>query len=274
MTALMGIVNITRDSYSDGGHFLSPQNAIAHAIELYESGAAVIDLGPSSSHPGAPIVPPETEIEHLEPVLDALLARQIPISIDSFHPETQRYAIAKGVQIINDVHGFPHPYFYPELASSTCSLVVMQNIHGDKPAERIVTDPRTIMSKIYQFFDQRINALVNAGIAIKRLILDPGMGYFLSSEPEASLVVLQNIRALKQQYNLPVLVSVSRKSFIQRITEQAPIMTGAGTLSTELFAAAQGVDWIRTHDVRALRDGLAMQNRLAKSVLEKELEKA
>lgn len=274
MTALMGIVNITRDSYSDGGHFLSPQNAIAHAIELYESGAAVIDLGPSSSHPGAPIVPPETEIEHLEPVLDALLARQIPISIDSFHPETQRYAIAKGVQIINDVHGFPHPYFYPELASSTCSLVVMQNIHGDKPAERIVTDPRTIMSKIYQFFDQRINALVNAGIAIERLILDPGMGYFLSSEPEASLVVLQNIRALKQQYNLPVLVSVSRKSFIQRITEQAPIMTGAGTLSTELFAAAQGVDWIRTHDVRALRDGLAMQNRLAKSVLEKELEKA
>ncbi len=268
----MGIVNITRDSYSDGGHFFSPENAIAHAVSLYESGAAVIDLGPSSSHPGAPVVPPETEIEYLEPVIEALLSKKIPIAVDSFHPETQHYAISKGVQIINDVHGFPHPYFYPELAASTCSLVVMHNIHGDKPAERIVTDHRSIMTKIFNFFDQRVNALVNAGIAIERLILDPGMGYFLSSEPEASLVVLQNIQTLKKQFNLPVLVSVSRKSFIQRITEQSPIMTAAGTLSTELFAAAQGVDWIRTHDVRALRDGLAMQNRLKNPVLQKELE--
>ncbi len=269
MTMIMGIVNITPDSYSDGGQFLSPENAISHALSLFKAGASIIDLGPSSSHPDSPVAPPEKEIEHLEPVLDRLLSMQIPIGVDSFHPETQRYAISKGVQIINDVQGFAHPQFYPELAQSNCRLVVMHNIHGTKPAQRVLTDPNTILSKIFHFFHQRVNALVNAGVAKERLTLDPGMGYFLSSEPEASLMVLQHIKALKQEFNLPVLVCVSRKSFIQRITEQTPANAGAGTLSAELFAAAQGVDWIRTHDVRALRDGLAVQNRLMNAVLDK-----
>lgn len=272
MTAIMGIVNITRDSYSDGGQFLNPDLAIAHAAELFQAGAAVIDLGPSSSHPGAPIIDPKIEIERLEPVLNTLLSMQIPLSVDSFHTETQRFAMAKGVQIINDVHGFSNPSFYPELADSHCSLVVMHSIHGDKPAEKTVTNPNVIMTKIFNFFEHRINALVNAGITKDHLIIDPGMGFFLSSEPEASLVVLQNIKALKQRFNLPVMIAVSRKSFIQKITEQTPQNAGAGTLATELFAAAQGVDWIRTHDVRALKDGLTMTSRLSHPALKEKLE--
>jgi dihydropteroate synthase type 2 len=193
MTAILGIVNLTPDSYSDGGQFLNPDLAIPQAQALYEAGAAAIDLGPSSSHPGAPTIPPALEIKRLEPVLDALLTMQIPISVDSFHPETQRYALSRGVDFLNDVHGFAYPDFYPELADAECRLIVMHSVHGAQPAQRIVTDPAVIMSQIIEFFHQRVSALTRSGIARERLILDPGMGFFLSAEPEASLVVLQQL---------------------------------------------------------------------------------
>ena len=265
MAAILGIVNLSADSFSDTG-IVDPTVAVAHAQALIEAGAAAVDLGPSSSHPGVPVAPPAVEIERLTPVLDALLPIGLPISVDSFHPATQRYAMARGVDFLNDVQGFAHPEFYPELADSTCRLIVMHNVHGTKPAERVVTDPSTIIPRIFRFFHDRLAALITAGIDRDRIIIDPGMGFFLSSEPEASLIVLQHLADLRAEFGLPVLVGVSHKSFIQRITGRSPEMTGYGTLSAELFAAAQGVDWIRTHDVDALHDGLIMQSHLTSVV--------
>jgi dihydropteroate synthase type 2 len=262
MTTILGIVNLSAESFSDGGQFMNPAIAAAHAHALIKAGAAAVDLGPSSSHPGVPITPSSVEIERLAPVLDVLLPSGISLSVDSFHPQTQRYVMARGVDFLNDIHGFAHPDFYPELAASKCRLIVMHNVHGTQAAERVVTDSSTIMSRIFHFFHDRLAALISADISQDRLIIDPGMGFFLSSEPEASLTVLQHLADLRAEFALPVLVGVSRKSFIQRMTGRSSENTEFGTLSAELFAAAKGVDWIRTHNVGALQDGLTVSNNI------------
>ena len=131
-------------------------------------------------------------------------------------------------------------------------------------AQKRYSDPQTIMDTIYRFFDDRLAALENAGVNRQRLILDPGMGFFLGSNPEASLEVLRSIPALKQRYDLPVFISVSRKSFLRKLTGQDVGSVQAATLSAEIYAALQGADYIRTHDVQALNDALTIQNALRK----------
>ncbi len=253
---ILGIVNITEDSFSDGGRFLVPERAIAQALALIEGGADIIDLGPASSHPDAKPVTADEEIRRLAPVMDALAARGIAVSVDSFLPETQRYAMAAGVAYLNDIQGFPNAEIYPDLASNTCRLIVMHAIQGRGIATRTQSDPGTILERVGHFFQRRINALEQAGIGRERLILDPGMGFFLGDQPEASLNMLRGLRALRELFGLPVLVSVSRKSFLRALTGRGVAQAGAATLAAELFAAAQGVDYIRTHDAGSLRDGL------------------
>ncbi|MDQ2993644.1 MAG: dihydropteroate synthase [Pseudomonadota bacterium] len=262
MVALFGIVNLAPGSFSEDG-LTCTDSAVLHARQLLAAGADAIDLGPSPSNQEADITSPEIEIQRLAPVMDALQQSGVSaISVDSFHPTTQRFAISRGAAFINDVHGFPHPEFYPELAEAKCKLIVMHNVHGTGLTRKIVSDPKTILEKVRQFFDQRINALMRAGIDKSRLILDPGMGFFLSWEVDASIVVLQNLERLRAEFNLPMMVGVSRKSFVRTITARQATESGYGTLAAELYASDQGVDWIRTHDVAALRDGLAMQRKL------------
>lgn len=253
---ILGIVNITEDSFSDGGRYLSAQGAIDHAVSLAAAGADIVDLGPASSHPDARSVTAEEEAQRLAPVIDALNERGIPISVDSFLPQTQRYALSRGVAFLNDIQGFPDAEIYPELARATCRLIVMHAVQGRGIATRVETDPAELGGRIDGFFTARIAALARAGIARERLVLDPGMGFFLGSQPEASLTVLRGIARLREKFGLPVLVSVSRKSFLRAITGRDTAHVGAATLAAELYAAAQGADFIRTHDAGALLDGL------------------
>ncbi len=259
MTKILGIVNITADSFSDGGEFLRPEAAIRHAEALLQAGADAIDLGPASTHPDAEPVSVAEEIRRLEPVIDALAA---PISIDSYWPETQRWALEKGVAYINDIQGFPDPTIYPELAAGEAGLFAMFSVQASGGATREDSDPEQIVSQITAFFDRRLEVLTDAGIARERLILDPGMGFFLGSDPACSLAVIRAIPALKARYDLPILVSVSRKSFLRKITGTMLESIGPATLSAELAAARAGADWIRTHDVAALRDALVIQEAL------------
>ena len=252
---IFGIVNITRDSFSDGGQFLDQDRSITHAKALLEAGADVLDIGAAASNPGAEHVPSDIEIARLRPILEAGLPLE-KISIDSFSTETQAWALGQGVGWINDIQGFPDTSLYPALAASPARLVVMHNVVRRGIAQIRDTKPGEIMSLLFDFFDQRVAALEAAGVRRSRLVLDPGMGHFLGKDPEVSLTVLRNLGTLSSRYGLPLLVSVSRKSFIRNLASVDVAGSGAATLAAELFAASRGAGCLRTHDVRALRQAL------------------
>lgn len=255
--SIFGIVNATEDSFSDGGKYLDPKAAAARALELTAAGADVIDLGAAASNPDAIHVPPDVEIARLAPIVVALKGKAV-VSVDTFALETQRWALKQGVAWLNDIQGFPDPSFYPELADSNVRLVVMHNVAPRGRAEKIATDPATIMRRLFDFFDDRMSALAQAGVARDRIVIDPGMGFFLGTDPEVSLTVLRRLRELKARYGLPLLVSVSRKSFVRKLANVDVANAGPATLAAELFAAGQGADFLRTHDVSALKRALSV----------------
>jgi dihydropteroate synthase type 2 len=259
---LLGIVNITEDSFSDGGKYLDADAALAHARALAKD-ADILDLGAASSNPDAKAVPPEAEIARLAPVVAALKQDGAQISIDTFSTQVQRWALTQQVDYLNDIQGFADEAFYPELAASPARLIVMHSVQGRGQATRIDVPPAGILPRIHRFFEQRFAALTKAGVAQDRLILDPGMGFFLGTDAETSFTVLRAIPELKAAFGVPLLVSVSRKSFLRKITGRAPGDTGSASLAAEIFAALQGADMIRTHEPAAVKDGLAVWRRLA-----------
>ena len=254
----LGIVNITDDSFSDGGRFLEVSDAEAQAKKLATDGADIIDLGAASSNPNAKTIAPALEIERLSPVVDALQEQKIPISIDTFSPQVQRWALGRSVDYLNDIQGFPFIDMYPLLAASSARLIVMHSVQGLGPATRIDVDVSAIFDRVIAFFEARMAALVGAGVARERLILDPGMGLFLGTRREASFEVLGRLKELKERFGYPVLVSVSRKSFLRTFLGRAARASGAATLAAEIFAVEQGVDYVRTHDPAALKDAIAV----------------
>ena len=259
---LVGIVNVTEDSFSDGGRFLDPAAAIAQARLLAAVGAHIVELGAAASNVGASPVAPAEEIRRLDPVIAALAETGTELAVDTSSLETQRFALARGVGYLNDIRGFPDPSIYPDLAAALCRLVVMHAVEGQ--ARRVDLGADEVWQRIEAFFADRVACLERAGITRERLILDPGMGLFLSTRPEASLRVLTSLERLKRAFGLPVMVSVSRKSFLGTITGRAaPAERGPATLAAELYAAAHGADYIRTHDPGALRDALVVTAALA-----------
>ncbi|HWD28257.1 MAG TPA: dihydropteroate synthase [Rhizomicrobium sp.] len=257
MTTILGILNITADSFFDGGRYLEPAAAIAQARMLLADGADVLDIGAASSNPDAAPVPPQTEIARLQSVLPSL--GRVTISIDSYAPEVQRWALAEGVGYLNDIQGFPDPVLYPALAAAPAKLIVMHSVQARGQAIRVDIPPREIMDRLFHFFDVRLATLEAAGIARGRLILDPGMGFFLGTDPETSFTVLRRLPELKARYGLPILISVSRKSFLRAVTGKSAAEAGPASLAAELYAVRQGADYIRTHAPGPLRDALAVE---------------
>ncbi|HXL99058.1 MAG TPA: dihydropteroate synthase [Rhizomicrobium sp.] len=264
---ILGILNITEDSFSDGGKYLAPGAALAQARALMEGGADVLDLGAASSNPDAKTVAPDVEIARLAPVVAAWRKNAHTISIDSFSIEVQRWALEQDVGYLNDIQGFPEPALYPALAAARAKLIVMHSVQERGRATRVEIAPDQIFARVTAFFEARIAALTKAGVARDRLILDPGMGFFLGANPQASLTMLRRLAELKSAFGLPVLVSVSRKSFLRAMVGRPPASAGAASLAAELFAARQGADYIRTHDPAALKDALAVGKALDGRVL-------
>jgi dihydropteroate synthase type 2 len=262
---ILGILNITADSFSDGGKYLEPGAAIFHAQALAQSGADIIDIGAASSHPDAQAVAPDVEIARLERVVPELTAKGLTLSIDSFATQVQRWALAQDVGYLNDIHGFADPSLYPDLAKSTAKLIVMHMVQSRGVAVRTEVPSSDIFDRITAFFDSRIAALATAGIARDRLILDPGMGQFLGTDPENSLLVLRRLPELKARYGLPLLVSLSRKGFLRKLTGRPVTEVRGASLAAELFARGQGADYIRTHAPGPLRDGVKILKTIGKS---------
>jgi dihydropteroate synthase type 2 len=253
---IVGIVNITLDSFSDGGQFVRPEDAIAHARQLALDGADYLELGPASSNPDAQHVPSAVQINRLTQVLGDLKDCEQSISIDATDSAVLEFAMDSEVAMLNDIRGFSDPALYPRLADSRAHLVVVHSLLGNERAERTEATSTDVLTSIDRFFDRRLTELIGAGVAEDRLIVDPGMGFFLGRNPEASIAVLQRIPELKARFGRPVFISVSRKSFLRAITGQRIEHITAATLAAELHAASEGAAFLRTHDVSALSDAL------------------
>jgi dihydropteroate synthase type 2 len=262
---IFGILNITTDSFSDGGNYLNAGAALFHAQAMAQSGADVIDIGAASSNPDSQAVAPDVEIARLAAVVPDLKSKGLPLSIDSFSTDVQRWALGQGVDYLNDIHGFADAALYPDLVASNAKLIVMHMVQERGVAVRTEVPPAEILDRVCAFFDTRIAALTDAGIARDRLILDPGMGQFLGTDPENSLILLCRLPELKARYGLPLLVSVSRKGFLRKLVNRPALEAGPASLAAELFAEAQGADHIRTHAPGALRDGLKVLKEIGKS---------
>jgi dihydropteroate synthase type 2 len=264
---IFGIVNVTRDSFSDGGRYFEPADAIAQALALAGDGADVIDLGAASSHPEAEPVSADEEIRRLAPVLQELVRRDIAVSVDSWQPEVQRFAVREGATWLNDIRGFPDEAMRRELAASSVGLVAMHSIAEGPRATREKTDPTDVFHRVVEWLAVRVGELEDAGIDRERIVLDPGMGLFLGADPEPSILVLQHLDEIVHHFRLPVLISVSRKSLVGRLAKRPVAERGAASLAAELFAVEMGATYIRTHDPRPLRDALEVTEALRRPVL-------
>lgn len=265
---ILGILNITRDSFSDGGRYLSSATALAHARQLLADGAAIIDVGAESTHPDAETVSAAEEIARLAPVMRALKAEGATVSVDTHKPAAMRAMIALGADFINDVTALRDPEAVAAVRDADVRLILMHSTATTARAERQDVDAETIVEHVCTFFERRLAELESAGVARERVVLDPGMGFFLGRDPAVSLAVLRNLPRL-QALGRPVCVSTSRKSFIGALlgspAQPRPAdQRAAGTLATELWALAQGVDYTRTHDVRALRDAATLWHAIAR----------
>ncbi len=223
---LVGIVNITADSFSDGGRYLDPVAATVHARRLAAAGADIIELGAAASNVTAGSVSPDEEIGRLDPVLTALAADGTPLAVDTYGVEAQRFALSRGVALLNDIRGFPDPSVYPDLSASACRLVVMHAAGGIGRAEPLDLEAGEVWRRIKAFFAERIAGLDRAGIARGRLVLDPGMGLFLSRRPGGVAVCAGPDRTAEGDiwaagHDLGVAEVVSRRDYRAPITGRA-----------------------------------------------------
>jgi dihydropteroate synthase len=239
---VMGILNVTPDSFSDGGRFLDPGAAIEHARRMVAEGADIIDVGEESTRPYGTATPVSLreEVRRLEPVLAAVAGLGVPISIDTMKAQVAAAALAAGASIVNDVWGLQRdPDMAGVVARHTVPVIVMHNRESADPAIDIMDD-------IAAFFRHSLDLAERAGIAPDRIVLDPGIGF--GKTPEQSLTALARLDQLKA-FGRPLLVGASRKRFIDKVSAAPPDRRLGGSLAAHLLAVAGGARIIRTHDV-------------------------
>ena len=251
---LMGVVNITPDSFFDGGEFLTTQAAAAHARRLIEEGADIIDIGGESTRPGAGGVTLEEERRRVLPVLDQLAGGAVPVSVDTQKPELMREAIAAGASMINDVNALLAPGAIAAIAASGVAVCLMHK--KGTPADMQV-DPHyaDVVGEVLAFLTERARTAREAGVAADRIVVDPGFGFGKTLE--------HNLELLRQldRFNATgaiVLAGISRKSMLGRITGREVGERVHASVAAALIAAQKGARILRVHDVAATRDALAV----------------
>ena len=240
--AVMGVLNVTPDSFSDGGKFLAPEQAVAQARRLVAEGADIIDIGAESTRPygGAQPVSIDMELRRLEPVFADIVSLGIPVSIDSMKAEIVAWALDKGAVIANDVWGLQRDDGMARLlAARNAPVIVMHNRDRADPGIDIMQD-------IAAYFTRSLDIAVRAGISRENVVLDPGIGF--GKTHEQSLIVLAHLGELSA-FGLPLLVGASRKLFIASVSPSEPHQRIGGSISAHVIAAQRGARIIRTHDV-------------------------
>lgn len=255
---IIGILNVTPDSFSDGGCYLDTKAAIEKGLSLVAQGADMLDIGAESSNPDGEKISAQTEIERLTPVIKALKKEGVLISVDTYKPEVMRHVISLGVDMINDITSLRNPDAIEVVREAAIPVVIMFARNQDPHAERTSREHTTVMREISDFFSERLKTLHKAGISDGKVIIDPGMGLFLGGNPEPSLMVLRHIEEL-QGFGREIYLSTSRKSFIGRILDRPNVRERSiGTLATEIWGYLHGVSYIRTHEPELLREAIRM----------------
>lgn len=249
---VMGVVNITPDSFSDGGRFLNPRAAVAHARKLIEEGAGLIDLGAESSRPGASPLSIDEELARLMPVLRALRDVPVPISVDTGKPEVIRAVLDAGASMINDIHALRTPGAMDTVAGSRCALCVM-HMQGDPQTMQRNPSYQNVVQEVKAFLAERVAALRAAGINGERIVIDPGFGF--GKSVEQNYAMLRDLDHLSD-LSLPILAGLSRKSMLGALIGRPPAERLGASVAAALAAVERGARIIRAHDVAATVDAL------------------
>ena len=262
---IMGIVNRTPDSFSDGGRFVPLDHAIDHALALIADGADILDIGGESTRPGAASVPEQEEIDRTAPLVEALAARsETPISIDTRKPGVARAAFAAGATIWNDVSALTFAETSLQTAASLAGPVILMHASGDP--ETMQDDPQyeDVVREVAEFLAARRDAAIAAGVERRNIYVDPGIGF--GKTLAHNLALLANLGQFATI--APVLLGASRKRFIAAIDRDGPADDSrlGGSLAAALAGAAQGAAVLRVHDVAAMRQALAVHTAIAQSV--------
>lgn len=259
-TALMGIVNVTPDSFSDGGRYFDPGKAISHGIDLAREGADIIDVGGESTRPGARPLSAREEIERVLPVIRGLRrAVPIPISVDTYKADVARAALAEGADMVNDISALRFDAAMAPLIAAEKVPVVLMHMQGAPQTMQQRPRYQNVVQEVREFLQSRIDFALEAGVEADRIIIDPGIGF--GKELDHNLALLRGIPILVS-LGRPILVGPSRKTFIGKILEVGPEERLEGSLAAAVAAVLAGANMIRTHDVKEARRAIRIADAL------------
>jgi dihydropteroate synthase len=245
---VMGVLNVTPDSFSDGGRFVRLAEAVERGVQMAREGAALIDIGGESTRPGAQAVAVEEELRRVIPVIEGLRSRtQAILSIDTSKPEVMRAAAAAGAGMINDVRALREPGALEAATLSGCAVCLMHML-GEPGTMQDAPSYRNVVAEVRQFLQQRVEVALAAGIVPERIVLDPGFGF--GKNLEHNLELLRHLRELSVM-GLPMLAGLSRKSMVGKLTGRPPEARVHGSVAAAVVAALQGARILRVHDVGA-----------------------
>ncbi|MDD3447433.1 MAG: dihydropteroate synthase [Gammaproteobacteria bacterium] len=252
---VMGILNITPDSFSDGGVFMAPERAVAHARAMVAAGAGIIDVGGESTRPGAMAVSEDEELERVIPVVEALSAAlKVPVSVDTSKPGVMRAAVAAGAGLINDVYALREPGAV-EAAAELEVPVCLMHMRGEPRTMQVNPEYEDVVGEVRAFLKERIAVCEAAGIHRQRLLADPGFGF--GKSPEHNLALLRRLEAFTA-LGVPVLAGLSRKSLIGHVLGRPVDERLAGSIALAVLAATRGARILRVHDVAETVDAVRM----------------
>jgi len=251
----MGVVNVTPDSFSDGGQFFDRARAIVHARKLAEQGADILDIGGESTRPGAAAVSEQEELDRVLPLVSAL--KDLPISVDTRRPAVMKAALAAGASMINDVQALQAPGAIDAVQNSACAVCLM-HMKGEPATMQQAPHYDDVVVEVKAFLKERVAACTAAGIARERIVVDPGFGFGKTAAHN-----LQILRELQTFSDRPIVAGLSRKSTIGKITGRAVEERLAGSLAMALLALEHGATILRVHDVKETKDVIAVWQALS-----------
>jgi dihydropteroate synthase len=254
---LMGVVNVTPDSFSDGGLYLDAEAAVAHGRELVEQGAAILDVGGESTRPGAGVVPEDEELRRVVPVVEGLADLGAEISVDTSKATVAAAALDAGATIVNDVTALRGDGDMASLCTERDATVILMHMLGNPRTMQVNPAYEDVVDEVKTFLGERVEAAVAAGIEAERIWVDPGIGF--GKTAAHNLELLRRLGELRE-LGRPLVVGTSRKGFIGKVDGSAANARLGGTIASSVWAAAEGADVLRVHDVVEVGQGLSLAN--------------